>query len=74
MKQIFSLFFLLWSVTLISQNLSGMVVEILDNNEVPIVGANIYLVDGSKGELSPTDMEIFLSMILKMQKNLLLAM
>lgn len=52
MKQIFSLFFLLWSVNLISQNLSGMVVEILDNNEVPIVGANIYLVDGSKGVVS----------------------
>ena len=46
------MFFLLWSVTLISQNLSGMVVEILDNNEVPIVGANIYLVDGSKGVVS----------------------
>ena len=29
-----------------------MVVEILDNNEVPIVGANIYLVDGSKGVVS----------------------
>ena len=52
MKQIFSLFFLLWSVTLFSQNLSGMVVEILDDNEVPIVGANIYLVDGSKGVVS----------------------
>ena len=52
MKQIFSLFFLLWSVNLISQNLSGMVVEILDDNEVPIVGANIYLVDGSKGVVS----------------------
>ena len=52
MNQIFSLFFLLWSVNLISQNLSGMVVEILDNNEVPIVGANIYLVDGSKGVVS----------------------
>ena len=46
------MFFLLWSVNLISQNLSGMVVEILDNNEVPIVGANIYLVDGSKGVVS----------------------
>ena len=52
MKQIFSLFFLLWSVTLFSQNLSGMVVEILEDNEVPIVGANIYLVDGSKGVVS----------------------
>ena len=52
MKQIFSLFFLLWSVNLISQNLSGMVVEILEDNEVPIVGANIYLVDGSKGVVS----------------------
>ncbi len=52
MKQIFSLFCLLWSVTLFSQNLSGMVVEILDDNEAPIVGANIYLVDGSKGVVS----------------------
>ena len=52
MKQIFSLFCLLWSATLFSQNLSGMVVEILDDNEVPIVGANIYLVDGSKGVVS----------------------
>ena len=52
MKQIFSLFFLLWSATLFSQNLSGMVVEILEDNEVPIVGANIYLVDGSKGVVS----------------------
>ena len=52
MKQIFSLFFLLWSATSFSQNLSGMVVEIIDNNEVPIVGANIYLVDGSKGVVS----------------------
>ena len=46
------MFFLLWSVTLFSQNLSGMVVEILEDNEVPIVGANIYLVDGSKGVVS----------------------
>ena len=52
MKQIFSLFFLLWSATSFSQNLSGIVVEIIDNNEVPIVGANIYLVDGSKGVVS----------------------
>ena len=52
MNQIFSLFFLLWSATSFSQNLSGMVVEIIDNNEVPIVGANIYLVDGSKGVVS----------------------
>ena len=52
MKQIFSLIFLLYSVTLFSQNLSGMVVEIIDNNEVPIVGANIYLVDGSRGVVS----------------------
>ena len=52
MKQIFSLFFLLCSVTFFSQSLSGTVVEILDDNEVPIVGANIYLVDGSKGVVS----------------------
>tara|TARA_B110000003_G_scaffold85922_1_gene87935 strand:- start:9556 stop:11763 length:2208 start_codon:yes stop_codon:yes gene_type:complete len=29
-----------------------MVIEIIDDNEVPIVGANIYLVDGSKGVVS----------------------
>ena len=52
MKQIFSLFFLLCSVTFFSQSLSGTVVEILDDNEVPIVGANIYLVDGSRGVVS----------------------
>ena len=52
MKQIFSLFFLLCSVTFFSQSLSGTVVEILDDNEVPIVGANIYLVEGSRGVVS----------------------
>ena len=52
MKQVFLLFFLLCSATLFSQNLSGMVIEIIDDNEVPIVGANIYLVDGSKGVVS----------------------
>ncbi len=52
MKQIFSLFFLLCSVTFFSQSLSGTVVEIIDDNEVPIVGANIYLVDGSRGVIS----------------------
>ena len=52
MKQIFSLFFLLSSVTFFSQSLSGTIVEILDDNEVPIVGANIYLVDGSRGVIS----------------------
>ena len=52
MKQVFSLFFLLCSATFFSQNLSGRVVEIIDDNEVPIVGANIYLVDGSKGVVS----------------------
>ena len=52
MKQVFFLFFLLCSATLFSQNLSGMVIEIIDDNEVPIVGANIYLVDGSKGVVS----------------------
>ena len=52
MKQIFSLFFLLCSVTFFSQSLSGTVVEILDDNEVPIIGANIYLVDGSRGVVS----------------------
>ena len=61
MKQIFSLIFLLYSVTLFSQNLSGTVVEIIDDNESPIVGANIYLVDGSKGVVSDQNGNFFLN-------------
>lgn len=55
MKQIVSLFFLLFSLTLSSQNLSGMVVEIIDNKETPIVGANIYWIDNSGGTISDID-------------------
>ncbi|MCH1485145.1 MAG: TonB-dependent receptor [Flavobacteriaceae bacterium] len=55
MKQILSLFFLLCSLTLSSQNLSGMVVEIIDNKETPIVGANIYWIDNSGGTISDID-------------------
>ena len=55
MKQIVSLFFLLCSLTLSSQNLSGMVVEIIDNKETPIVGANIYWIDNSGGTISDID-------------------
>ena len=55
MKQILSLFFLLCSVTLSSQNLSGMVFEIVDNKETPIVGANIYWIDNSDGTISDID-------------------
>ena len=55
MKLILSLFFLLCSVTLSSQNISGMVVEIIDDNEVPIVGANLYWIDNSGGTISDID-------------------
>ena len=55
MKQIVCLFFLLFSLTLSSQNLSGMVVEIIDNKETPIVGANIYWIDNSGGTISDID-------------------
>ena len=60
MKRVFSLFFLLCSATFFSQNLSGRVVEIIDDNEVPIVGANIYLVDGSKGVVSDQNGNFFI--------------
>ena len=52
MKRIFSLFFLLFSLNLSSQDLSGKVIEILDDMEVPITGANIYLIDNSQGTIS----------------------
>ena len=55
MKQILSLLFLLCTLTLSSQNLSGIVVEIIDNKETPIVGANIYWVDNSDGTISDID-------------------
>ena len=55
MKQILSLLFLLCTLTLSSQNLSGIVVEIIDNKETPIVGANIYWIDNSDGTISDID-------------------
>ena len=55
MKHILSLLFLLCTLTLSSQNLSGIVVEIIDNKETPIVGANIYWIDNSDGTISDID-------------------
>ena len=59
MKQILSLFFLLCSLTLFSQDLSGRVIEIIDDMEVPITGANIYLIDNSQGTISDENGNLF---------------
>ena len=38
-----------------SQDLKGKVLELIDNNEVPIVGANIFWIDNSGGAVSDID-------------------
>ena len=63
MKQIFSLFFLLCSLNLFSQNLSGRVIEIIDDMEVPVTGANIYLTDNSQGTISDENGNFFIKNI-----------
>jgi len=63
MKQIFSLFFLLCSLNLFSQDLSGRVIEIIDDVEVPITGANIYLTDNSQGTISDENGNFFIKNI-----------
>tara|TARA_Y100000739_G_scaffold78982_1_gene67001 strand:- start:551 stop:2818 length:2268 start_codon:yes stop_codon:yes gene_type:complete len=52
MKHILYFYFALFSINFFSQNISGKVVEIVNGNELPIVGANIYLVNNSKGTIS----------------------
>ena len=44
-----------------SQDLKGKVLELIDNNEVPIVGANIFWIDNSGGAVSDIDGNFTLS-------------
>ena len=40
-----------------SQEITGKVVEIIDNEEMPVVGANVYWIDNSGGTISNIDGE-----------------
>ena len=48
------LFFILFisPFVLFTQNMNGKIVELIDNEEIPIVGANIYWIDNSNGTIS----------------------
>ena len=38
-----------------SQEITGKVIEIIDNEEIPVVGANVYWIDNSGGTISNID-------------------
>ena len=40
-----------------SQEITGKVIEIIDNEEIPVVGANVYWIDNSGGTISNIDGE-----------------
>lgn len=40
-----------------SQEITGKVIEIIDNQEIPVVGANVYWIDNSEGTISNIDGE-----------------
>ena len=61
MKHILYISLFLFSANLLSQNISGKVIEIIDSKEMPIVGANIYLIDNSKGTISDENGNFFIS-------------
>ena len=61
MKHILYISLFLFSANLLSQNVSGKVIEIIDSKEIPIVGANIYLIDNSKGTISDENGDFFIS-------------
>ena len=61
MKHVFYIYLFLFSTNLLSQNISGKVIEIIDSKELPVVGANIYLIDNSKGTISDENGDFFIS-------------
>ena len=52
MKRLILLFFVFYSTSFFPQSVAGKVLEIVNNNEVPLVGANVFLLDKSKGDIS----------------------
>ena len=61
-KRLLVLFFLLFAHNLtISQDVNGKILELIDNKEMPIVGANIIWSDNSGGTTSDIDGNFILS-------------
>ena len=61
-KRLIILYFLLFVSNLtISQDIKGKILELIDNKEVPIIGANIIWSDNSGGTTSDMDGNFFLS-------------
>ncbi len=61
-KRLLVLFFLLFAYNLtFSQDVKGKILEIIDNKELPIVGANIYWIDNSGGTISDIEGKFKLS-------------
>ena len=52
MKRLILLFFVFYSTSFFSQSVAGKVLEIVNDKEVPLVGANVFLLDKSKGDIS----------------------
>jgi len=52
MRFIIFIIYFFYSTFSFSQNIEGRVLELVDNIEIPIVGANIYLIDNSMGDVS----------------------
>ena len=53
--------FLAISSFVFSQNVKGKILEIIENKETPVVGANIYWIDNSGGTISDIDGKFKLS-------------
>ena len=51
----FIVLFLFISSFVFSQEIKGTILEVIDNNEIPVVGANIYWIDNSGGTISDID-------------------
>ena len=61
-KRLFVLFFLLFAHNLtISQDVKGKILELVDNKEMPIIGANIIWSDNSGGTTSDIEGNFILS-------------
>ena len=52
MKRLILLFFVFYSTSFFSQSVAGKVLEIVNGKELPLVGANVFLLDKSKGDIS----------------------
>ena len=50
-----TIIFLFFSSFVFSQDVKGTVLEIIDNKETPVIGANIYWIDNSGGTISDID-------------------